>query len=268
MHLFQKNIPESLRREAFGLHFAHPVGLAPGLDPEGRKYNSYRNCSFVEIGPLGPSEAVPGADTRYGWRKAPASGEALDPLRQAIANIQARPPKVLLAANIAPLSSRPDSDSVTSDLMQSFTYLYDFVDLFVIDTFRKNNDGVAPLQSAEFLSETMDALLDMRICYEVSKPILIRVDTDILPGSLAGLLDYMMLSGLDGIIAGHEKYPLELIRRIGYFTGGRFPIIACGEIDTPDKADELLAAGAVFLQATGRKNARQILNHLIDPSSF
>ena len=78
---------------------------------------------------------------------------------------------------------------------------------------------------------------------------------------LAGLLDYMMYSGLDGIIAGYEAYPLELVRRIGYFTGGRFPIIACGGITTPDEADELLAAGASLLQVD-RKYARGILRHL------
>ena len=144
--------------------------------------------------------------------------------------------------------------------------MYDFADLFVIDTFRKNNDGVAPLQSAEFLSESIDALIDMRFCYEHFKPILVRVNSDILQGSLAGLLDYMMYSGLDGIIAGYEEYPLDLVRRIGYFTGGRFPVIACGGIDSPEKADELLAAGATLLQVD-RGMARPVLNHLISNAS-
>ena len=266
MQLFKKNIPESLRRELFGLHFPHPVGLAPGADPDCRKYNSFPSCAFVEAGPLIPTEAAPIIpETRYGFR---IRKQAIEPngIKQAIANIQAQAPRTLLAANIAPLPSRPDCDAVTRDLLQSFTYLYDFVDLFIIDTFRKNNDSTAPLQSAEYLAESMDALLDMRLCYEVPKPILIRVDSDIQPGSLAGMLDYMMLSGLDGIIAGNQTYPLELIRRIGYFTGGRFPIVACGGIETPEQADELLAAGAVLLQ-TGRKAARGILNHLIDTTT-
>ena len=84
---------------------------------------------------------------------------------------------------------------------------------------------------------------------------------------LAGLLDYMMYSGLDGIIAGNESYPIELVRRIGYFTGGRFPIIACGDIDSPEEADELLAAGATLLQVD-RKHARGLLRHLIDKENL
>ena len=256
MSIFQKKIPDSLRREVFGLHFPHPIGIAPGADPLGRKYNAFRSCSFVEIGPLSPSEDLSGT----------GKGVTHTALKQAILNIQNHPPRMLLAANIAPLNAS-DCESVTHDLLQSFTFMYDFADMFVIDTFRKNNDGVAPLQSAEYLSESMDALIDMRFCYDRYKPILIRVENDIKPGSLAGLLDYMMYSGLDGIIAGNESYPIELVRRIGYFTGGRFPIIACGDIDSPEEADELLAAGATLLQVD-RKHARGLLRHLIDKENL
>ena len=42
---------------------------------------------------------------------------------------------------------------------------------------------------------------------------------------------------------------------------GRFPVIACGEIDSPEKADELLAAGAALLQVE-KKYAKPILRHL------
>ena len=253
MSIFKKKIPESLGREVFGLHFPHPVGITPGADPLGKKYNFFRSCSFVEIGPLSPSEELHDG----------TGGPASTSLKQAILNIRNHPPRTLLAANIAPLTTAPDCESVTHDLLQSFTFMYDFTDLFVVDTFRKNKDGVAPLQSAEFLSESMDALIDMRFCYDRYKPILIRVDNNIRQGSLAGLLDYMMYSGLDGIIAGYDAYPLELVRRIGYFTGGRFPIIACGSIETPEEADELPAAGATLLQVD-RKHARGILRHLID----
>ena len=267
MHLFRKNIPASLQREAFGLRFPHPVGLAPGADPQARKYNEFRSCSFVEIGPLDLGSPAQSAERKYGFFPVSKASSGPATLADAIRCIQERPPKRLIAANIAPVPSRTDCESVTHDLLKSFTYLYDFVDLFIVDTFRKNNDGVAPLQSAEYLSESMDAMIDMRFCYEVSKPILIRIDQDILQGSLAGLLNYMMYSGIDGIVAGYQTYPLELIRRIGYFTGGRLPIVACGGIDTPQKAEEILAAGATLIQ-TDRKSARNILNHLIDNASL
>lgn len=267
MSIFDKKVPASLRREFFGLHFDHPVGIAPGADPFGRKYNAFGSCSFVEIGPLTPAEAAPAPPFRgFAYSLSRKDETQLSTLKQAILNIQQHPPKRLLAANIAPLPSRTNCEAVSRDLLQSFTFMYDFADLFIIDTFRKNRDGVSPLQSAEFLSESMDALIDMRFCYERSKPILVRVDEDIQQGSLAGLLDYMMYSGLDGIIAGSERYPLDLVKRIGYFTGRRFPVVACGGIDTPEKADALLEAGADLLQVD-RKYARKILNHLIDKAS-
>jgi dihydroorotate dehydrogenase len=253
MSLFDKKIPAALKRPLFGLDFPHPLGSAPGEDPTGKKFDGFRHCAFVEIGPLAPTEITPKdrtvADTDSGWK-------------DTIRHIQRHPSHAILAFNIAPLTTHPDCESVTRDLLQTFTFLYDFADLFIIDTFRKNQDGVAPLQSAEYLSESMDALIDMRFCYDKYKPILIRVDNDIQQGGLAGLLDYMMYSGLDGIIAGHDSYPLDLVRRIGYFTGGRFPIVAAGEIYTPEQADELLAAGASLLQVE-KKYRRSILNHLI-----
>ena len=267
MHLFEKKIPETLGRDLFGLYFPHPVGLAPGLDPNGTRYNSFHNVSFVEVGPLMPVEYATSQERRFWKRFYAHEKKERTGLREAIDHIRQKPPKGLLAANIAPLPSSGDCDAVTRDMLKAFTFMYDFADLFIIDTFHRNAAGSCPLQSAEFLSETMDALIDMRFCYDSYKPILIRIDNDIQDGSLAGLLHYMMYSGLDGIIAGHERYPLGLIRRVGYFTGGRFPVVACGEIDTPDKADELLAAGASLLQVE-RRAARSILNHLIDPKTL
>ena len=267
MSIFDKKVPASLRREFFGLHFDHPVGIAPGADPEGHKYNSFSGCSFVEIGPLSPAGIAPAAPFRgFAYSLSRKEETGMSSLKQAILNIQQRPPKRLIMANLAPLPSSSTCEAVTRDLLQAFTFMYDFADLFVIDTFRRNKDGVAPLQSAEFLSESMDALIDMRFCYERSKPILVRVDGDIQQGSLAGLLDYMMYSGLDGIIAGSEQYPLDLVKRIGWFTGRRFPVIACGGIEAPEQADALLEAGADLLQVD-RCRTRKILNHLIDKAS-
>ncbi|MBR1576127.1 MAG: hypothetical protein IJ654_06745 [Bacteroidales bacterium] len=250
MFIFDKKIPEALKRPLFGLAFPHPIGSAPGEDPAGKKFDCFRHCSFIEIGPLAPMQPAP---------RDKCAGNGDSGWKETIRSIQRHPSRALLACNIAPLTTHPDCESVTRDLLQTFTYLYDFADLFIIDTFRKNKDGVAPLQSAEYLSESMDALIDMRFCYDKYKPILIRVDNE---GGLAGLLDYMMYSGLDGIIAGHDSHPLDLVRRIGYFTGGRFPIIAAGGIDTPEKADELLSAGASLLQVE-KKYRRTILKHLI-----
>ena len=262
MFLFDSKIPGSLNRQLFGLNFPHPVGIAPGADPNGTKYNSFRNCSFVEIGPLKPIPASSPTGPAPFFASSGKNRE-VGALKASILHIQNHQPRHLLAANIAPLPTHSDCESVTRDLLEAFTYIYDFADLFVIDTFSKNKDGVAPLQSVEYLSESMDALIDMRFCYEKYKPILIRVTSDIQQGSLAGLLDYMMYSGLDGIIAGKDVYPIDLVRRIGYFTGGRLPVIACGGIDTREKADELLETGVDLLQVE-KKYARTILNHLID----
>ena len=256
-----KKSASSLSTDLFGLNFSCPIGAGPGYDTNASKYNSLSPCSFVESGPFYPCEP-PNLDHLSFLKRRKAKKSALPSVKTAIARIQSHPPKSLILANIAPLPTHIECSAVTEDLLTSFTLLYDFVDMFVIDTFRKNNDGVAPLQSLEFLSETVDEILDMRLCYEKNKAIFLRITDDFPDQSLPGLLDYMMYSGIDGIIVGQDGNPLEKVVKVREITRDRYPIIACGDLD-PEAADALFAQEVKLLE-TNRRSARRILSHLTD----
>ena len=254
---------DALSTDNFGIRFSHPVGIGPNFDPEVRKYNSYRPFSFVEVGPVYP-ESPTGRPPRSLIRRLLMNHKTrfLPGVEDAINHISAHSPHTLIAANIAAMPSRMDGDSVAKDLLRVFTYLYDFADIFVVDTFRKNTDGIAPLQCQEYLSESVDALLEMRLCYENIKPILLRVSNDISDSALSSMLDYMMYSGIDGVIAGVSGDPLPLVRRINEFTKGRFPVVACGNFG-PDKAAIMLSEGVRLFQ-TGTKDAKGIIKYLTE----
>lgn len=260
MELFKKREYPALRQELFGMDFPHPIGASRGLDPNGERYNHLRFASFVEIGPLSPVDdsqnTVKSLIRRIFGRDDHKQGS----VKLAIENIQKKHPKTLIMANLASSQKYLDGQSVTKDLVDSFSRLYDFVDMFVIDSFRENKDGIISLQNVEYISEAVDELLDIRSCYEVSKPLFIRVSATIARPNLESLLDYMMYSGVDGIIAGCDAYPLELVRTISSITKGRYPIIACGSADTAEKAMELMNAGANLVQV--KKHFRKTVKYL------
>lgn len=208
----------SLRREVFGITFPHPVGLGAGIDRSGDCYNplSDYGFSFVEIG---FSKGV----------------------RPAIAHLQRDTPRTIIAANIEKRTSGSRDEDVLKEYTTAFSLLYDFVDFFMIDISRKGSED---LEDIDALSDILDELLSLRLCYEQYTPIVLKVSHRIEADQLGPILDYCMLSGIDGI----ATTSLACVRYIHEYTRGRLPIIGSGGIRTPAKAEEMLAAGASLIE--------------------
>lgn len=258
---FTRKEHPSLKCEAFGIGFPHPVALAPGFVPDGERYNSFPGFAFVEIGPLTlKKQGDTGVRKLFSMRRTARSQMANLGIRNSIQHMQERPPKTVIAANLAPMFIHRSTDDIVKDITSAFSLMYDFADMFIIDTFRANADGVVALQNIDILSEVLDSVLDMRICYEVTKPVLVRVVPTIPRALLEEILDYMRRNGVDGIIAGYDSDPAELVNDIVRMTDGRYPVIACGGIDTPEKAAAMLDAGACLVQAV--TSPRRIIKHL------
>lgn len=260
--IFNTSSYPSLRRELFGLSFRHPVGLAPGFIPDGEHTGAFPAFSFVEVGPL---TVIPQGGANPGGfmkRRMCAAGSVDNRgVGNAISHLgRVRRKRGLVMANLAPAFVHRSTEDVVKDLTSAFTMMYDFADMFVVDTFRPNCDGVVALQNIDILSEALDSILDMRNCYDEYKPVFVRVLPTISRAVLAEMLNYMRLYGIDGIVAGFNDYPLDLVADIVGMTGGRFPVIACGGADTPRKVDALLDAGASLVQVGMRPG--RILKHL------
>ncbi len=287
LRLFFKKTHPSLEKEVFGLKFPNPVGLAAGLDKNGEHYNAFADMGFgfVEIGSLTPRPQKGNPKPRlFRLLKDKAiinrMGINNKGVRNAISQIQKYPPRTILVANIAKNTVSKSDDEVVGDYEKAFSMMYDFADMFTVNVSCPNVEGLQSLQDISFLSDIMDPILDLRLCYDTYKPILVKVSPDIDFQQLDEILDWCMLSGVDGIVAGNttrsrenlatgkkviEKIgdgglsgaplfskSLTLVSHIREHTKGRLGIIGVGGIMTPAQAGEMLAAGADLIEvATG-----------------
>ena len=278
---FCKDTPE-LSKEVFGRTFRNPVGLAGGLDKNGEHYNDLANFGFgfVEIGSLTPEPQDGNPKPRlFRLVKDRAiinrMGINNKGVKNAIEHLKKEKPDIIVAANISKNASSMNEEA-SKDYETAFALLYDFVDMFVVNISCPNVVGLTKLQDVNFLSDIMDKLLNLRMYFDEYRPILVKVSPDLPPQQLDEIIEYVLMSGIDGIVAGNttrsrdglttgqEKIEaignggmsgaplyeknLKLVKYIHEKTGGNLPIIGVGGIMSPQQAKEMLDAGASLVE--------------------
>ena len=300
--IYKKDSP-TLEKEVFGLRFPNPVGLAGGLDKNGEFYNDMANFGFgfVEIGSLTPKPQDGNPKPRC-WRvpgdKAIINRFGINNkgVKNAVEHLKKERPNVIVAANISKNTTSINEDAA-KDYETSFGLLYDFVDMFVINSSCPHVVGLTALQDITFLSEIVDKLLALRMYYDEYRPILLKVSPDLSHQQLDEIIDYSLRSGIDGIVAGnttrsrdglttiaqqkieeignggmsgapvHQKN-LELVRYVHKQSEGKLPIIGVGGIMTPEDAKEMIDAGASLVEIytgfiyEGPALVKNIIKHL------
>lgn len=294
-----------LKRNVFGINFANPIGLGAGIDRNGECCNVFSDMGFgfVEIGSLTHHEQSGRPRPRIFRLKecgamAQRTGYPNKGVKSAINALRKDPPRCPVAANIVCRQGNMSEAELVEDYRDAFALMYDFADFFVINTVMPPFDGVDLLEDVDVLSEVMDTILDMRLCYDTYKPVLLKVSADISRESLSEILDYARLSGIDGIVAAGgttaspedlsasaakrvdkigqaiysgapvKKRTLELVRFINSYTGGTLPIIASGGIMKPQDAADMLDAGASLVELcsgllyNGPKLVKNTVKHL------
>lgn len=273
---------ENLEREVLGIRFENPVGLAAGFDKNGEIYNDLSNFGFgfIEIGSLTPNEQLGNPKPRC-FRlvedKALINRMGINNkgIKFAVKSLEERKPKVIIGGNISKSTSCPN-EQAPLDYERSFAQLYDFVDYFVVNVSCPNVKGITKLQDISALSEIVDKLTTLRKYYDEYRPILLKISPDLLVDQLDEIIDLILVSGLDGIVATNTttkrenlitakdivdsvgegglsgaplfQRTLEIIRYINKKTGGQLPIIGSGGIITPKQAKEMLDSGASLVQ--------------------
>ena len=151
----------------------------------------------------------------------------IGPLRDcrfAIKHLQKRNSPTLILANL----------SNSQDLVRSFTLIYDFVDGIVLNVSLNSN-----------VSKVIDHLLELRRYNDTYKPIIFKLYPDLTLDQLEDVAHYMLGSGIDGVMVG-----AEFVDRVRDKTQGLLPVIASGEISTPERAAQLLDTGADLIAVT------------------
>ena len=279
--IYKRDTPE-LEKEVLGMKFKNPVGLAGGLDKNAEHYNDMANFGFgfVEVGSLTPEPQDGNPKPRlFRVIKDRAiinrMGINNKGVRYAIENLRRNRPETIVAGNISKNSTSINEDAA-KDYEKAFALLYDFVDMFVVNISCPNVVGLSELQDVSFLSDIVDRLLDLRLYYDEYRPILVKVSPDIPHQQLDEIIEYCMMSGVDGIVAGNTtrsrdgltisqdkideignggmsgapvyRKNLELVRYIHGKTGRNLVIIGVGGIMSPEQAEEMLEAGASLIE--------------------
>ena len=271
-----------LEREVFGIKFKNPVGLAAGFDKNGDAYNLMANLgfSFVEIGSLTPE--AQGGNPKPRCFRLPKDQAIINRMginnngvKYAVEYIKNHKPNCIIGGNLSKNSTVSNEDA-PKDYEKSFALLYDFVDYFGLNVSCPNVKNLDKLQNINSLSEIIDRLLTLRRYYDDYRPILLKVSPDIEQKHLDEIIDLVLVSGLDGVIAtnttrsreplttdkesvaaigdgGMSGAPLfekslSFVKYIHQRTNGQLPIIAVGGIMSPEKAKAMLDAGASLIQ--------------------
>jgi dihydroorotate dehydrogenase len=219
--------PADNSTSVFGLRFPNPVGLAAGLDKDGRALPAWPalGFGFVEVGTvtrhpqtgnprprlfrLRASEAV---INRMGFNNAGAAslatrlgrlalgkraGESLLPVPLGIS---------LGKSKITPL------DQAVEDYLVSLRALYRFGDYFAINVSSPNTPGLRSLQDRDHLAELVKALVaEARTMSGADgpKPILVKVAPDLTDPALAEVLEVCSHHGVAGVIATNTTLSRE-----------------------------------------------------------
>ncbi len=303
--IYRYNSPK-LEKEVMGIRFPNPVGLAAGFDKNGELYNQLYDFGFgfVEIGSLTPLEQIGNPKPRC-FRLVDdhaiinRMGINNKGVKYAVGNLKLKKRKTIVGANIIK-STASSNEQAPHDYEKSFAQLYDFVDYFVVNVSCPNVKGVTKLQDITSLSEIIDRLTTLRKYFDEYRPILLKVSPDLDKEQLDEIIDLILVSGMDGIVATNTttsreglvtpservefigdggmsgaplfKRSLEVVKYINDKTGGQLPIIAVGGIMTPAQAKEMIDAGASLIQVytgfiyNGPGLVKRILKYLVKNS--
>ncbi|MGH3747449.1 MAG: quinone-dependent dihydroorotate dehydrogenase [Micromonosporaceae bacterium] len=215
-------------RTVFGVRFPSPVGLAAGMDKDGRALPAWPalGFGFVEVGTV-TGQGQPGNPKPRLFRL-PASeaivnrmgfnNHGAQPLAERLA---AQPPLgVPLGISLGKSKAVPAEDAV-ADYLRSLRALYPHGDYFAINVSSPNTPGLRDLQDRAQLSELLAALqAEAETSRQASrpvrmdgdadarppqppprKPLLVKIAPDLTDHAIAALLEVCQEHGVAGLIA-------------------------------------------------------------------
>ncbi|WP_127532479.1 quinone-dependent dihydroorotate dehydrogenase [Paenibacillus kobensis] len=267
-----------------GLNFAHPVGLAAGLDKNGAATDGFANVglSFMEVGTVTPKGQA-GNDLPRLFRlpsdealinRMGFNNEGADAMADKLSRRRNR--SLPLAVNIGKNKTTPN-ELAHEDYRLCIQKLYDCGDFFVVNISSPNTPDLRALQHGDelrLLLSTVREEMDKQAASRAKavKPVLVKIAPDMTDEQLGYTVDTIAGSGVSGIIAtnttisreglthpnrsetgGMSGKPLrdrstEVISAVYRQTGGKLPIIGSGGIFTADDAYDKIRAGASLVE--------------------
>lgn len=277
--LLSAKLPEQRPRKLMGLTFPNALGVAAGLDKDGRAIDIFAALGFghIEVGTVTP-RAQPGNPRPRIFRfpkdrtlinRMGFPSEGLEVARRNIEAARARiGQRMIIGGNIGKCKDTSLEDAI-EDYKVCFLGLAPLVDMIVINVSSPNTPGLRQLQDRDKLDAIIKTLQDLN---EWGRPILVKVSPDLSEEQLNDLVDCCMSNGISGVVATNTTLSRtglsvetsetggmsgalltnrsrEVVKTIrDKVTAEKLCIIGCGGISGADDAKAMLDAGADLLQ--------------------
>ncbi len=262
--------------QAFGLHFANPVGLAAGFDKNGVMAHRAGTLGFgfAEVGTLTPR--AQDGNPRPRLFRLPEHGAVINRFGfnnrgHAHAAARLKPADCVLGVNIG---ANKDADDRVADYVAGVRTFADRAGYFTINVSSPNTPNLRDLQKPAALDDLLARVLAAREAAPRRVPVLLKIAPDLSLPDLDALVRVARARAVDGMIVSNTTVtrPDALARhRAGLETGGlsgrplfalstrmlaetflrvegQFPLIGAGGVEDAQTAWAKVEAGASLVQ--------------------
>lgn len=271
-----------LEREAFGMRFKNPIGVAAGFDRNAEIYRelSAMGFGFVEVGTITPRPQSGNPRPRVfrlGSDRAVINRTGLSNkgLEHAIGRLRTPHEGVIVGCNIGKNTITPVEEQA-ADYLKAFRNLYLHADYFTVNVSYNTTFKEYVPQSRESILEILQPLFEFRRGQDQYRPILLKISPDLPDEVVDVMTDIMLDTPLDGIVATNAttsreglkasaktlnnigqgalsgapltKRAIEVVARIHARSKGTYPIIGVGGLMSPEDVKAMLDAGATLVQ--------------------
>ncbi len=269
-----------------GISFPNPVGLAAGLDKDGKHIDALAalGFGFLEIGTVTP-RPQPGNPKPRMFRLTEAqaiinrmgfNNDGVDACVARVRRSQFWQQGGVLGMNIGKNASTPIEDAA-SDYILAMEAVYEIASYITVNISSPNTQNLRALQGEDMLRSLLGDLDEARKRlsdrYVVRKPLFLKIAPDLDTADINLIADLLMEFGIDAIIAtnttiardavqgmqhGEESGGLsgapvraastQVIKTLKARLGNNLPIIGVGGILSGADAREKMMAGASLVQ--------------------
>lgn len=210
--------------KALGMEFAHPVGLAAGLDKNGTYLDGLAKLgfSFIEIGTVTPRAQAGNKRPRlFRLPKANAlinrMGFNNQGVRVLIDNVKKAQYHGILGINIGKNKATP-LDRAVDDYVYGLRAVYSHAAYVTINISSPNTPQLRALQDERFFTTLMSQLRDEQLLladtYQRYVPLVVKLSPDESDDSLKRMAHTIATLGLDGIIATNTTSNHRIVRHL------------------------------------------------------
>jgi len=273
-------------RTICGITFANPVGLAAGLDKDGKHIDALAalGFGFLEIGTVTP-RPQPGNPKPRMFRLSEAqalinrmgfNNDGVDACVSRVRSSRFWQQGGVLGMNIGKNASTPIEDAA-SDYILAMEAVYEIASYITVNISSPNTQNLRALQGEAMLRSLLSSLDEARKRlsdrYSVRKPLFLKIAPDLESSDIDLIADLSMEFGIDAIIAtnttiardavqgmqhseeagGLSGAPVraastQVIKTLKARLGNTLPIIGVGGILSGADAKEKIMAGASLVQ--------------------